>query len=325
MLNTIGSYTPEGRFFLAPMEGVTRTPFRILCRRRGASLVTTDMIDADTFCGIADVRGVQAAIREQIDPHEEDAPLAIQLGGSNPETLVRAARILEPYAVIIDLNAGCPIGKTFGAGGGCTLMRDPERLYAIVEALREAIENPFTVKLRKGWDSPQAVEIAQELERLGVDGITIHPRTRDQRYSDRADWAYAREVKEAVRIPITLSGDVTNATSAKEAFKTSGCDFIMIGRAARQHPSVFRHLDHDTGIGRYGKSGVEPIEDFEEWLELYHRFERYRLSEIRDHALWSVSEAENAKELKRAINDTRDEGGIVTSVRAARFAERHTT
>lgn len=317
----IGTYTPEGRYFLAPMEGVTRTPFRILCRRRGASIVTTDMIDADTFCGIADVRGLEAAIDEQIEPHEEDRPLTIQLGGSNPDTLVRAARILEPYAVIIDLNSGCPTGKTFEHGGGCTLMRDPERLYAIAKAMREAIEKPFTIKLRKGWESPQAIEIAQVLERIGVDGITIHPRTRAQRYSDRADWAYARKLKEALRIPVTLSGDITNASSAREALETTGCDYLMIGRAAKQHPSIFSHLDEDTGLG-YGKFGTQPIEDFLEWLELYHASKRYRLSEVRDHALWAVSEAENAKDLKRAINDARDEENVVICVREARFPDR---
>lgn len=314
----IGTYEPEGRYFLAPMEGVTRTPFRILCRRRGAALVTTDMIDADTFCGIADVRGTETAITEQINPHEEDAPLVIQLGGSDPKTLARAARILEPYAVIIDLNAGCPTGKTFRNGGGCTLMRDPERLYTIAQTLRTTLTKPFTVKLRKGWDSPHAVEIARELERIGIDAITIHPRTREQRYSDRADWAYAREVKRAVTIPVTLSGDVTNATSAREAFAESECDYLMIGRAAKQHPSVFSHLENNTGIGRYGKSGNEPLADFLEWLELARTIEPPSLTDIREHALWTVSEAENAKELKRELAHADD---IIEIVKRARFPE----
>ena len=316
---SIGSYTPEGRFFLAPMEGVTRTPFRVLCRRRGASLVTTDMIDADTFCGIADVRGVEQAIREQIDPHDEDTPLVIQLGGGDPTTLVRAASILEPYAVIIDLNAGCPTGKTFERGGGCTLMNEPERLYRIVRALRDALTKPFTVKLRKGWDSPQAVAIARELETLGVDGITVHPRTRTQRYSDRADWAYARDVKRAVRIPVTLSGDVTSVRSAHEANRISRCDYLMIGRAARYDPSIFEDLRRGIDVG---KDSRRVIRDFEEWLELFERSPRRRLVDIRERAIWTVSGATNAKELKRRIGIRDDRDAMIALVRDARFPNR---
>ena len=313
---SIGSYTPEGLFFLAPMEGVTRTPFRILCRRRGAALVTTDMIDADTFCGIADVRGVEQAIREQIDPRDEDA-LVIQLGGSDPTTLVRAAQILEEYAVIIDLNAGCPTGKTFEKGGGCTLMKEPERLYRIVRALRRTLRKPFTVKLRKGWDSPQAVGIARELESLGVDGITIHPRTREQRYSDRADWAYAADVKRAVRIPVTLSGDITDVRSAREASRISGCDYFMIGRAARANPSIFEDLQ--SGIDT-GKTADRSERDFAEWYALCgHAPKR---AELKERAIWTVSGAANAKELKRAISTCDDPEAIRALVHEARFPKR---
>ena len=300
------------------MEGVTRTAFRILSRRRGASLVTTDMIDADTFCGIADVRGVAIAIQEQINPHIDEGPLAIQLGGGNRETLVRAVHLLEPYATLIDLNAGCPTGKTFENGGGCTLMRDPERLYAIVKELRDATTKPFTVKLRKGWDSPQAIDIAQAIEALGVDGITIHPRTREQRYSDRADWVYARAVKEHVRIPVTLSGDVVSASSAKRALEETGCDFLMIGRAARANPSIFADLVAGVDLG---KRGERPVSDFVEWLELVSATGRLRFSEIRERAIWTVSGAKNAKALKRAVNHVRSEDELLVIVRHARFPE----
>lgn len=192
-----------------------------------------------------------------------------------------------------------------GKKGGAYLMKHPQQLYPIIKDILSYCTIPLTVKMRSGWDdeSINAVEIAKELETLGVARIIIHPRTKEQGYKDKANWDLARQVKNAVSIPVTISGDIKNAYLAKCAQQHTKCDGIMIGRAAKVNPSVFKTIrDGEVKSFDYQKTQEQAKIDFLEFLELYKaREKRYRFSELQDHAIWSITELPNASNLKQNI------------------------
>ncbi|MFT4311030.1 MAG: tRNA dihydrouridine synthase [Candidatus Woesearchaeota archaeon] len=217
-----------------------------------------------------------------------------------------------------------------GKKGGVYLMKHPDQLRKIVKALREEIKLPFSVKIRSGWDpqSINAVEVSKMLEKEGVDAITVHARTRKELYKKRADWTLVRKVKETVKVPIILSGDVTNPYMAHMAFMHTKCDFVMVARGAMNNPSIFSYLN--DYLKEYNENKTEPskpfttyeknkedvILDFEEFLKLYKKIEkRYRFSELQDHAIWSVREAKNNSDLKQEIINSKTEQELKETVR----------
>lgn len=331
---TIRSLALTSPFFLAPMEAVNCASFRVLCKRRGAGLVFTDMIDADIFMQKVNEIGSEQAVRLLVNPQEDERPLVIQLGGANSENLLKTITILEPYADVFDYNVGCPLPYMLAKKGGVYLMKHPTQLYKIISAMRQAIKKPFITKIRSGWDneSKNAVEIAVELERIGVDAITVHARTKVQKYQDRADWPLVRKVKEAIHIPLILSGDVTNSYMAHMAFSHTKCDFIMCARGAMNNPSIFRQLNDDllekTENGfqlkktappkpnaTYNKKSSDVIRDFHEFVELYaEREHRNKISELQDHAIWAIREAKNSSILVGKIRDATDEKQLIKIV-----------
>ena len=241
---------------LAPMEDVTDASFRILCREAGAAMVTTEFVSSDGL--VRDVAKTIAKMRTL----EEEAPVAVQIYGSIPEAMVDAARMAAQAAQlagghgadIIDINFGCPVSKIAGRGAGSGMMREPEKLVAITKAIVEAVpDKPVTVKTRLGWDenSKIIVELAEQLQDVGVSALTIHGRTRCQMYKGEADWTLIGKVKENPRmhIPIIGNGDINSAVKAKEAFDRYGVDGIMVGRASFGHPWIFTEIRHmlDTG------------------------------------------------------------------------------
>lgn len=323
----ISSLKIDNPFFLAPMEAVNCASFRVLCLRRGAGLVYTDMIDADIFAEFAKENSLAEAIHKFINPQEEEkGKLAIQLGGRDVENLIFTINAVKKYAVLIDFNVGCPLGYMLGKKGGVYLMKHPEQLYSIVKLLRTEIDIPFTVKIRSGWDndSINAIEISKELEILGVDAITIHPRTRKQKYSDKADWQLVRKIKDSIKIPVILSGDVTNTYMAKMAFDHTKCDAIMIGRAGKNNPSIFTKLNKGFAdkkpIKTYDKNKIDSLNDFKEFLELYKKMEyRFKLSEIKDHALWLSRECKNNKQVTQKIIEADNEDQILKTFEQLEF------
>ena len=240
---------------LAPMEDVTDASFRILCREAGAAMVTTEFVSSDGL-----VRDVSKTIAK-MHTLEEEAPVAVQIYGSLPEAMVDAARMADKAAELagghgadfIDINWGCPVSKIAGRGAGSGMMREPDKLVAITEAIVKAVSKPVTVKTRLGGDdnSKIIVELAERLQDVGVSALTIHGRTRCQMYKGEADWTLIGEVKNNPRmhIPIIGNGDINSAAKAKDAFDRYGVDGIMVGRASFGHPWIFTEIRHllDTG------------------------------------------------------------------------------
>ena len=240
---------------LAPMEDVTDASFRILCREQGASAVYTEFVPSDGL-----IRDADKAIAK-MRTLEEEAPVGIQIYGHILESMVEAAKMADHAdeiagghgADVIDINFGCPVTKIAGRGAGSGMMRDPDKLVAITAAVVKAVKKPVTVKTRLGWDdnSKIIVELAERLQDVGVQALTIHGRTRCQLYKGDADWTLIGAVKNNPRmhIPIIGNGDITDAHKAKDAFDRYGVDAIMIGRATFGHPWIFKEIRHflDTG------------------------------------------------------------------------------
>lgn len=240
---------------LAPMEDVTDRSFRVLCREQGADMVYTEFIPSDGL-----IRDASKAI-DKMRTLEQESPVGIQIYGHIPESMVEAARMVDRAAEIagghgadvIDINFGCPVTKIAGRGAGSGMMREPDKMVAITKAVVEAVGKPVTVKTRLGWDdsSKIIVELAERLQDVGIQALTIHGRTRCQLYRGAADWTLIGEVKNNPRmhIPIIGNGDITDAVQAKEAFDRYGVDAIMIGRATFGHPWIFREIRHYLQTG----------------------------------------------------------------------------
>lgn len=221
---------------LAPMASVTNAPFRLIARECGSGRVTSEEIDARAL--LHDNAHTRALARYL----PEERPIAMQLLGSDPDVLAEAARRLEAVgADVVDLNMGCPVSKIVAKGQGAALMRDPAAAALIFRFMRKALRVPLTVKIRGGWDerSLNAVEIARIAEGEGVDGITVHPRTRSQQFTGRAPWEVIAAVVGAVRIPVTGNGDVRSRADAEAMRRATGCADVMVGRGALGAPWTF--------------------------------------------------------------------------------------
>ena len=240
----------ERPLLLAPMEDVTDVSFRVLCREQGADMVYTEFVNSDGL-----VRDVPKTIAK-MHTLEEEAPVGVQIYGQHPDAMVDAARMAERAAElagghgadIIDINFGCPVSKIAGRGAGYGMMREPDKMVAITKAVVEAVRKPVTVKTRLGWDdnSKIIVELAERLQDVGIQALTIHGRTRCQLYKGAADWTLIGAVKANPRmhIPIIGNGDITDGPSAREGFERYGVDGIMIGRATFGHPWIFREIKY---------------------------------------------------------------------------------
>jgi len=242
--------TDLGNFplLLAPMEDITDPPFRLICRELGASAVVTEFIAADGL-----IRDVVKSIKK-LEFSQQERPVGIQLFGSYPEAMVQAAKLAEEANPdFIDINFGCPVRKIVNKGGGAALLKDIPLLLDITRQVVRAVNLPVTVKTRLGWDdnSKNIVELAEQLQDLGIKALTIHGRTRAQLYSGKADWTLIGEVKKNPRmyIPIIGNGDITGIESAINACDRYGVDGIMIGRAAVGNPWLFRDIRHFLETG----------------------------------------------------------------------------
>lgn len=242
----IGTVALKNCLVMAPMAGITNLPFRTLVRRLGAALVTTEMVSA-----VGLTMGHPRTL-SYLRSWGHEKPLSVQIFGASPESMARAAQIaVEAGADLIDINMGCPVRKVAKTGAGAALLDHPELVAAIVKAVRLACTVPLTAKIRAGWsfDRPSGRGIARVIEDCGVDAITVHPRFATQRYSGRADWSLIRDIKYAAGIPVIGNGDVIKADDALRMMEETGCDGVMIGRAAVGNPWIFRQvLDLQSGL-----------------------------------------------------------------------------
>lgn len=300
---TIGNVKLDNNIILAPMAGVSDLPFRLLCREMGAGMVCMEMVSAKAI--YYNNRNTESLM----EIHPQEMPVSLQLFGSDPVIISEMAKRIEekPFS-ILDINMGCPVPKVVNNGEGSALMRDPKRVEQILDSLVKAVHKPVTVKIRKGFDEEHvnAVEIAKIAESCGVAAIAVHGRTRAQYYSGHADWDIIRAVKEAVKIPVIGNGDVDSPQAAQALLQDTGCDGVMIGRAAQGNPWIFREIVSylETGQIPERPDNREKRELIlrHAHLQLQYKGEYTGVREMRKHLSWYTTGMPHSAHFRQTIN-----------------------
>jgi nifR3 family TIM-barrel protein len=290
---------------LAPMAGITDLSFRRIAKSFDVDLVTSEMVSSEGL-----VRN-KASTKMLLQSHTEEKPLAIQLFGSDPKVVAEAARIVaDEWADIIDLNMGCPVPKVVRQGAGAALLRDAATVAILVDAVRQAVSIPVTVKTRSGWSQAKinVLEVARVAEDAGADAITIHPRTARQGFSGSADWPLIARVKQAVNIPVIGNGDVTRPEDVEKMRKLTQCDGVMIGRGAMGNPWIFEQARQLTkGQPLYSPTPQERLDVVRRHLELYEEslHGRQSLSGVRSRLMWYSKRLRGSARLRASLSDCR--------------------
>jgi tRNA-dihydrouridine synthase B len=326
----IGPYTFSGRFFLAPLAGVSDRPFRSICRRMGAAFAYTEMVSAHGL-----LHGTAQTL-SYLDRDPAEHPFAVQIFASEPEVLARgAAAAVAAGAGLIDINMACPVRKVCGSGAGAALARDPAAVAAAVAAVVAAVPGtPVTIKIRAGWDDGaiNCVEVALAAQGAGASAVALHGRTRSQGYAGRARWDLIGAVKAAVAIPVLGSGDVWTAADALRLRAETGCDAVLVARGACGNPWIFRDLSAaERGLP------PPPPPSREEWratmlrhvaMQIEHRVrqrpeqpaeaaERQAVKELRKHLLWYT------RGRRGGVAFRRDAVRVATAAEVAELVDRH--
>jgi nifR3 family TIM-barrel protein len=314
---------------LAPMAGITDTVFRRFIREMdGCGLLMTEFTSAD---GVTRKKDKKA--QRFLNFYDDEHPITSQLFGSNPDSLAEAARIVEGFGFdLVDLNLGCPAKKVVKCNGGSGLLRELPAIQKIFEAVRAAVKIPFTVKFRAGWNENELVfrELAKMAENSGLDAVAMHARTREQGYSGQAQWQWIAELKSLVSIPVIGNGDIRTPEDARAMVAETGCDGVMIGRAAASNPWIFRQISQYTSTGSYG------IASRADRYEMIRRYFGMLIAEgypdatgkMKQFASWFTHGVEGGAKLRRVIYESKcaeqivgavDEFFLLPPVKAAEF------
>lgn len=300
----IGNVEIKNRIVFAPMAGISNEVFRSLIKEQNAGLIYSEMVSN---------MGIIYNSKNTIDMlkiNEKERPISIQIFGSDLDSFIKAAKYVEENAKpdIIDINMGCPVPKVaVKSQAGSGLLKNPEKIYEIVKAVVDNVNIPVTVKIRAGWnnDNINCVEVAKLIEKAGASAIAIHPRTREQGYTGKANWDYIKQVKEAVSIPVIGNGDVKTIYDAEKMLKETGCDAVMIGRATMGNPwfinQCVEYIENNNIIDEPAyKERIDMLVKHYNLLKLNYN-ERKALLDIKTHALAYLKYIPNSKELKTKI------------------------
>jgi len=312
---TIGGVQIPPATVLAPMAGITDTVFRRFIREMGGcGLLMTEFTSADGL-----VRRKDKKAKRYLHFYGDEHPIAAQLFGSNPESMAEAARTVEELGFdLVDLNLGCPAKKVVKCNGGSGLLRELPVIRKIFEAVRGAVRIPFTVKFRAGWSERELVfrELAKMAEDCGLDAVSMHARTREQGYSGAARWEWIAEMKSLVSIPVIGNGDIRTPEDAAAMVAATGCDGVMIGRAAASNPWIFRQIAQYTETGRYD------VASRADRYEMIRRYFRMLIDEgfpdapgkMKQFASWFTHGEEGGAKLRKAIYEAKSAEAIADAV-----------
>ncbi len=306
------------KLILGPMAGVTDLPFRILCKEYGADVMVTEMVSAKGLM----YGSKKTDLLLKTDPRE--APVGVQLFGNDPDILSGEAKKLEPRGFdFIDINMGCPVPKIVNNGEGSSLMKNPQLVEAIVSKIVQCVSIPVTVKIRSGFspDNINAPEVALAAEQGGAAAVAVHARTREQYYSGNADWSVIKAVKDVLKIPVIGNGDVKNAADVKRMKEETGCDSVMIARAAKGNPWIFKEIKD----GLAGKEVVRRDTDELKEVMLRHlklmveeKGEYIGIREFRKHVAWYTEGIYGSAKLRKRASEIEFEKDMIVLIEEIR-------